>query len=170
MKAIQTRYKGYHFRSRLEARWAVFFDALGYRWEYEPEGYKFPDGAHYLPDFKISGVDSNGDSFLFFFEVKPEGYKFSNEENQRFFDMFVALIAGKHQGDFICLTGVPEVRDYPGSTDSWVLLGPRMRPFFTNSETLEDWAWYLPSEIDYLAEAVAAARSARFEFGESGAS
>ncbi len=28
IKAIETRYKGYRFRSRLEARWAVFFDAL----------------------------------------------------------------------------------------------------------------------------------------------
>ncbi|MCB6994492.1 hypothetical protein LI177_13475 [bacterium 210820-DFI.6.37] len=27
LKAIQTEYKGYRFRSRLEARWAVFFDA-----------------------------------------------------------------------------------------------------------------------------------------------
>jgi hypothetical protein len=35
---IPTRYKGYHFRSRLEARWAVFFDALGLRWQYEVEG------------------------------------------------------------------------------------------------------------------------------------
>lgn len=26
--AIQTEYNGYLFRSRLEARWAVFFDAL----------------------------------------------------------------------------------------------------------------------------------------------
>jgi hypothetical protein len=25
-KAIETHYKGYRFRSRLEARWAVFFD------------------------------------------------------------------------------------------------------------------------------------------------
>lgn len=38
MQAIQTRYKGYHFRSRLEARWAVFFDTLGILWEYEKEG------------------------------------------------------------------------------------------------------------------------------------
>ena len=29
MKAIETEYNGYRFRSRLEARWAVFFDALG---------------------------------------------------------------------------------------------------------------------------------------------
>lgn len=37
-KAVQTEYKGYLFRSRLEARWAVFFDTLGIQWEYEPEG------------------------------------------------------------------------------------------------------------------------------------
>lgn len=50
IKAIETRYRGYHFRSRLEARWAVFFDALGVRWEYEKEGYELPIGP-YLPDF-----------------------------------------------------------------------------------------------------------------------
>lgn len=38
--AIPTRYAGCHFRSRLEARWAVFFDTLGIKWEYEPEGLK----------------------------------------------------------------------------------------------------------------------------------
>ena len=32
IKAIETSYKGYLFRSRLEARWAVFFDALGLVW------------------------------------------------------------------------------------------------------------------------------------------
>lgn len=38
LKAIETHYKpSYRFRSRLEARWAVFFDALGYEWEYEVE-------------------------------------------------------------------------------------------------------------------------------------
>lgn len=42
IKAIKTEYKGYRFRSRLEARWAVFFDALGVRWEYEKEGYELP--------------------------------------------------------------------------------------------------------------------------------
>lgn len=44
MKAIQTEYKGYLFRSRLEARWAVFFDACGIAWEYEPEGYDLGNG------------------------------------------------------------------------------------------------------------------------------
>ena len=36
MKVMETRYKGCRFRSRLEARWAVFFDALGVRWGDDP--------------------------------------------------------------------------------------------------------------------------------------
>lgn len=63
IKAIQTFYKGYKFRSRLEARWAVFFDALGLKWEYEPEGYELPDGSWYLPDFRINSKYS--------IEIKP---------------------------------------------------------------------------------------------------
>lgn len=53
IKAIQTFYNGYYFRSRLEARWAVFFDELGLEYEYEREGYEVAAGAWYLPDFKI---------------------------------------------------------------------------------------------------------------------
>lgn len=40
IKAIETRYAGCRFRSRLEARWAVFFDQLGITWEYEPQGFE----------------------------------------------------------------------------------------------------------------------------------
>lgn len=47
MKAIETIYNNYHFRSRLEARWAVFFDTLGIEYRYEPEGYDL-DGLWYL--------------------------------------------------------------------------------------------------------------------------
>lgn len=50
LKPIETEYNGYRFRSRLEARWAVFFDTLGIKWEYEKEGYNL-DGVWYLPDF-----------------------------------------------------------------------------------------------------------------------
>ena len=57
MKVIETEYKGYLFRSRLEARWAVFFDACGVRWEYEPEGYVLNNGQCYLPDFLLHDVD-----------------------------------------------------------------------------------------------------------------
>ncbi len=35
IKPIETRYAGCRFRSRLEARWTVFFDHLGIEWEYE---------------------------------------------------------------------------------------------------------------------------------------
>lgn len=65
IKAIETFYKGYHFRSRLEARWAVFFDTLGVSWEYEAEGYQNEDGStKYLPDFKLGNglfVEVKGD-------------------------------------------------------------------------------------------------------------
>lgn len=67
MKAIETKYKGYRFRSRLEARWAVFFDALGIKWEYEPEGYDLGEAGWYLPDFMIY-IGNN--SAPVWFEVK----------------------------------------------------------------------------------------------------
>lgn len=57
IKAIQTEYKGYKFRSRLEARWAVFFDAAGIKWEYEPQGFECEDGTRYLPDFYLPEYD-----------------------------------------------------------------------------------------------------------------
>ena len=50
IKAIETIYNNYRFRSRLEARWAVFFDAIGIKYEYEVEGYDI-NGVRYLPDF-----------------------------------------------------------------------------------------------------------------------
>jgi len=57
MKAIDTIYNGYKFRSRLEARWAVFFDEAGIIWEYEKEGYDLGDGVYYLPDFWLPQLD-----------------------------------------------------------------------------------------------------------------
>ena len=52
MKAIETKYKGYRFRSRLEARWAVFLDVLSAKYTYEREGFDL-DGQWYLPDFYV---------------------------------------------------------------------------------------------------------------------
>ena len=69
LKPLETRYGGCRFRSRLEARWAVFFDALGIRWEYEPAGYRLADGTCYLPDFWLPGLGV-------FVEVKPQGGDF----------------------------------------------------------------------------------------------
>ena len=59
LKVKETKYKGYRFRSRLEAKWAVFFDACGVKWEYEPEGYDLGDELSYLPDFLLHGVTFN---------------------------------------------------------------------------------------------------------------
>ena len=57
IKPIETYYNGYRFRSRLEARWAVFFDAAGIKYQYEPEGYRYTDfddnEYFYLPDFYL---------------------------------------------------------------------------------------------------------------------
>lgn len=48
IKSIPTTYAGVNFRSRLEARWAAFFDLCGWKWDYEPF-----DLDGWAPDFKI---------------------------------------------------------------------------------------------------------------------
>jgi hypothetical protein len=63
VKAIETYFGGFKFRSRLEARYAVFFDELNLDFEYEPEGYS-GTGWRYLPDFRLSQLSC-------FAEVKP---------------------------------------------------------------------------------------------------
>lgn len=60
--AIPTRYMGVQFRSRLEARWAAFFDLLGWPWDYEPI-----DLNGYIPDFIVK-PPLDRDTL---FEVKP---------------------------------------------------------------------------------------------------
>ncbi len=47
-RGIPTLYRGVRFRSRTEARWASFFDELGWKWLYEPS-----DLAGYIPDFAL---------------------------------------------------------------------------------------------------------------------
>lgn len=64
--AIETRYKNYRFRSRLEARWAIYLDAIGASWNYEPEGFRLMDRL-YLPDFYVSGINV-------YIEIKPLGW------------------------------------------------------------------------------------------------
>jgi hypothetical protein len=57
IRAHRVDYKGYLFRSKLEVRWAFFFDKMGISWEYEAKGYRmaptslFPIGCGYIPDF-----------------------------------------------------------------------------------------------------------------------
>lgn len=61
---IETVYKGYRFRSRLEARWAVFFDAMGMPYQYEKEGYDLKEAGWYLPDFWLPEQNC-------FIEIRP---------------------------------------------------------------------------------------------------
>jgi hypothetical protein len=49
--AIPTKYNGVQFRSRLEAKWANFFDQMGWSWTYEPI-----DLRGYIPDFILHGA------------------------------------------------------------------------------------------------------------------
>lgn len=63
IKAIETKYNGYSFRSRTEAKWAYVFDKLNIKYLYENEGYELENGDWYLPDFYLP---NHG----FFIEIK----------------------------------------------------------------------------------------------------
>lgn len=115
IKAIETQYKGYRFRSRLEARWAVFFDALDIRWEYEPQGFEIGMGyddsddsqrhvRRYLPDFRL--VD-----FKTWVEVKGS----LDECNDDYFSMLGWAIDWGGQ--------LPDVCDSVGTTKGLLWLG-----------------------------------------------
>jgi len=69
LQAIETKHNGFLFRSRLEARWAVFFDEMGIKYEYEPEGFKTKCG-YYLPDFRVM----TRFGYPIWYEVKPRGF------------------------------------------------------------------------------------------------
>jgi hypothetical protein len=92
LKAIETAYDGRLFRSRLEARWAVFFRALGMRYVYEPEGYDL-DGTWYLPDFYLPFLQ-------LFVEIKPD--EPSDDEQMR-----CAKLARATGRNVVLLSGQP---------------------------------------------------------------
>lgn len=104
LKPIETVYNGYRFRSRLEARWAVFFDTLGIRYEYEKEGYDL-GGEWYLPDFWLPDfkcwVEIKGDapSKRDLEKVKLFGHSMGNAP----IALFQGLPGMMAQGDFYCL-------------------------------------------------------------------
>ncbi len=63
--SLPGEYAGVTFRSHLEARWAIFFDRLDLKWEYEPQGFA-TDGQGYLPDFAVFAATG-----LVWAEIKP---------------------------------------------------------------------------------------------------
>jgi len=100
MKAIETVYNGYRFRSRLEARWAVFFDHAGIEYEYEPEGFELGDGTRYLPDFYFPEYD-------WYAEVKAprDGAKEDIERASRFVGNPIKVL--------ILLGNIPDASESP---------------------------------------------------------
>lgn len=168
LKAIETRYHGYRFRSRLEARWAVFFTALGLRWEYEAEGFDL-DAGWYLPDFFLP--DLNGGVWV---EVKPDTNGPLND--QRWYE----LVHRSEKG-LLLATGVPEIRIYSllcpedESSLGWGIIGPHWCDVCFNKKYLPPRnhdgvprIFWQPGGIEdaNCFDEVEAAKSARFEHGE----
>lgn len=97
---IPTRYAGCRFRSRLEARWAVFFDVLGCRWVYEPEGFDLPNTGNYLPDFWVEDFPVQymygGETYKtkFWVEVKPDVPRLLSTEDFKLKEL--ALLTGHY--------------------------------------------------------------------------
>jgi len=152
MKAIQTRYKGYRFRSRLEARYAVLFDALGIRWDYEPEGFEH-EGLRYLPDFWLHIPGKSG--WGYWVEIKPNEITFDEARKLQ----SVAAATGHHGWFFVGApgNGVAFEARWPGRDTGSIFWSAPIRMCAPKAS---------PEDVD---RAVDAARSARFEFGESGA-
>lgn len=168
--AIQTRYKGYHFRSRLEARWAVFLDACGTKWQYEVQGYDLSkvtdmDGLllrKYLPDFWLPEEDV-------WLEIKPalpdKCFNYTEEER-----LLWALLKHTKSNEAWVFYGPPEL-ETPASYVYWMrdfrLENSYRKRFLENPQRRpEGGICSLCPQVND--RCVNAARSARFEFGESG--
>lgn len=92
LKALETVYNGVKYRSRIEARWAVFFDKAGIEAHYEPEGFDLGDGVKYLPDFYLPTWDT-------YFEVKgPEPTEAEREKAERLSAMSGKTVMLVHGG------------------------------------------------------------------------
>lgn len=179
LKAIETFYNGYRFRSRLEARWAVFFDESGIRYEYEAEGYNL-DGHRYLPDFWLPDKDC-------WAEIKGFESYFLPEEGRLSDDMTKCMLLARHSGKSVLwLKGqIPNLRlnltkhGFPVDHDDFYSLGFQdvawleVTPAFDFDRTgwgglevcwpADRYSWL------YNEDALFRARQARFEHGESGA-
>lgn len=177
IKSIDTSYSGYLFRSRLEARWAVFLDNLKIKWEYEPEGFELSDGKRYLPDFYIPNFSGG-----FYMEVKPSDFDFTSIEAQIIKDFII-----QKNTKLLMAIGHPDCSVYKMFEPAQGGLDDN---FFTVVDGLAGWEvyfcdeylvdehrfFYSPGDESFafkeynprVYQAVTTARSARFEYGESG--
>jgi hypothetical protein len=165
MKAIETRYNGYRFRSRLEARWAVYFDADGIKWDYEVEGFQLRSGL-YLPDFWLPQVKM-------YAEVKPA--EFFPHELQKARELTEAS-----GFPVLLLDGPPDVRSYfawDADRDHYEDYTVSSYHGYNTDEgrfySTAGGVWPTPArgrDVDGILNlsSIAAARGARFEHGEIG--
>jgi hypothetical protein len=152
ISAIPTRYAGCHFRSRTEARWAVLLSNLGIAWEYEPQGFQLPSGKRYLPDFRLPEL-------RMFLEIKGAEPAGSDLDKVREF------AAAAHAYGYVTLMLVGDIpRPEPDTVDI------PARAFLVDGESITDVTtdWMPAHTAQGLRNALTAARSARFEFGQSG--
>jgi hypothetical protein len=164
MKPIETIYKGYRFRSRLEARWAVFFDSLKIEWYYEIEGFALSDGSCYLPDFFLPKFC--GDLWI---EVKRAGADAAETAKARRFseeaEVNVLIASGvPFQSAYTLVHGNNKFMGGNGEVDAVF-----KRKYLPSGINAGEYRLYLsPESLEFLDidEAVAAARSHRF--GERG--
>jgi hypothetical protein len=160
IKAIETRYKGYKFRSRLEARWAVFFDAMGIVWDYEREGYQLPSG-YYLPDFWLYPLTGYPDAWGGWVEIKGEWPMNTSRESR-----LLQELAEHTQTNAIMLIG-PHILDRHNDFRKCILAHPLFPDAYQCS--LEECLPTITMDEPKFIRAIHAARSARFEHGQSGA-
>jgi len=97
IKAIETIYDNYHFRSRLEARWAIFFNTLRVKYEYEKEGFDI-DGLWYLPDFYLP-------DYSCWIEIKPDSFVLGSDEK-------INAFAKATEDTFLLICGIPKDERY----------------------------------------------------------
>ncbi len=152
MKAISTFYRGNYHRSRLEARWAVYFTELGIRYEYEKEGYK-TQNFNYLPDFYFPKLD-------FWGEVKHKD--FGDEDVARWTEF-----ANEIKKPLVIFEGLPHAkpcRAFGMHIDSPLLVIPFAHLFmkkigcFYHAGGHEDFKIYSPFDT-----AIKVAQKTRFE-------
>jgi hypothetical protein len=171
IKAIETHYAGCRFRSRLEARWAVFLDQLGIKWDYEPEGFELQSGR-YLPDFWLANVQGRlGTTFGIWLEIKPPSEPNDDprwRELAQITDSAVYVARGLPRPPHHSNDGWIEEFTGDGWDDQIVFCncdGPWAMKYGPETNYHTDKAWQHHILVN---EALTAARSARFEHGESG--
>lgn len=171
IKPIETLYGGSRFRSRLEARWAVFFDALNVKWEYEKEGFTLQNGEDYLPDFYLPEAEA-------FVEIKSGVPSYQERERARLLYSGTGKFVYIFQGLPINKFGFPKVDVFAKVTILDMLYDASEQAFFSKNDHGEFWSpipfsysWHKkPTTIKFqlIRQAAEKALAARFEFGESG--